>query len=190
MRAAELRHSEQRLQTMIQNVSDVVSVVRRGDGKMLYVSKSAGDVLGYSSAELNGVSIFALVHSEDVPSMEGFFSDAIQRGGPAARIEVRMRHRNGSWRQTETSGADLSEDPVLQGIVLTTRDVTEHKELEQQLTHQAFHDSLTGLANRALFRDRFDACARADRADAPRRACSSSTSTTSRRSTTPSVTRG
>lgn len=164
-RASEMRQNENRLETMIGNVSDLVSVVRPGDGKMLYTSASSNDVLGYSSEELNGVSIFALVHAHDVPLMEGFLGAKGQAGGRASRIEVRMRHRDGSWRHTETSGADLSEDPVLGGVVLTTRDVTERKQLETQLTHQAFHDSLTGLPNRALFGDRLEhALARTERA--------------------------
>ncbi len=49
----------------------------------------------------------------------------------------------------------------MRGIVLNTRDVSERKRLEQQLLHQAFHDPLTGLANRALFRDRVEPRARA-----------------------------
>ena len=54
----------------------------------------------------------------------------------------------------ETQRTNLAHDPNVRGIVLNTRDITERKEFEEQLSHQAFHDSLTGLANRALFRDR------------------------------------
>ena len=65
--------------------------------------------------------------------------------------------------------------------MLNTRDVSERKRLEEQLTHQAFHDPLTGLANRALFRDRVShALAVARRRRRIRSPCSSSTSTTSR----------
>jgi diguanylate cyclase (GGDEF)-like protein len=48
------------------------------------------------------------------------------------------------------------DDPSVQGLVFNTRDVSERKELEEQLTHQAFHDPLTDLANRSLFRDRVE----------------------------------
>ena len=55
-------------------------------------------------------------------------------------------------------------DPTVEGIVLTLRDVSERKGLEEELKHQAFHDALSGLANRALFRDRLEhALARAAR---------------------------
>src|SRR5881296_1865791 len=54
----------------------------------------------------------------------------------------------------ETSRTNLMHDPNVKGIVLNTRDVSERKRFEEQLSHQAFHDQITGLANRALFQDR------------------------------------
>jgi len=45
-------------------------------------------------------------------------------------------------------------DPALEGVILSMRDITDRKQLEDELRHQAFHDTLTGLANRALFEDR------------------------------------
>jgi diguanylate cyclase (GGDEF)-like protein/PAS domain S-box-containing protein len=154
-RTAELRGSEERLQTMIQNVSDVVSVVSRS-GQLQYVSSSVRDVLGYKPEELRDVNVLSFVHPDEVALLEVFLTDMDRANAPTAHLEVRMRHRSGSWRYTETAGADLTEDPVLRGIVLTTRDVTERRQLEQQLTDQAFHDSLTGLPNRALFGDRLE----------------------------------
>jgi diguanylate cyclase (GGDEF)-like protein/PAS domain S-box-containing protein len=154
-RTAELRGSEERLHTMIQHVSDVVSVVNRS-GQLLYVSSSVRDVLGYKPDELIDVNVLSFAHPDDVALLEAFLADMAGATAPTAHLEVRMRHRSGSWRYTETAGADLTDDPVLSGIVLTTRDVTERRELESQLTSQAFHDSLTGLPNRALFGDRLE----------------------------------
>ena len=69
-------------------------------------------------------------------------------------VEWRFRQSDGSWLHAELLATNLLDDQTVRGIVLNTRDVSERKRLEQQLTHQAFHDPLTGLANRALFRDR------------------------------------
>ncbi len=154
-RTADLQRSEERLQTVIQHVSDVVSVVTRS-GQVLSVSSSVREVLGYRPDELADVNILSFVHPDDVTLLEAFLSDMAGVNAPTAHLEVRMRHRSGTWRYTETAGSDLTEDPVLQGIVLTTRDITERRQLEEQLTDQAFHDSLTGLPNRALFGDRLE----------------------------------
>ena len=68
----------------------------------------------------------------------------------------RVRHRDGTWLHSETVAANLLEDPNVRGLVLNTRDVSDRKELEAQLVHQAFHDGLTGLANRTLFTERVE----------------------------------
>ena len=69
-----------------------------------------------------------------------------------------------SWRHLEVVTTNLLGEPTVEGIVLTLRDVTERKRLEDELKHQAFHDALSGLANRPLFRDRLEhALARAAR---------------------------
>jgi diguanylate cyclase (GGDEF)-like protein len=65
-----------------------------------------------------------------------------------------MRNADGGFRHIEVIVADLRDDPNVEGIVLTMRDVTDRRELEIRLAHQAFHDTLTGLPNRALFEDR------------------------------------
>ena len=67
-----------------------------------------------------------------------------------------MRSGDGVWCHVEVLGTSLLDDAHVAGIVLNARDVTERKELEHQLAHQAFHDPLTNLANRALFADRLD----------------------------------
>ncbi len=89
----------------------------------------------------------------------------------------------------EASWLDLTDDPSVQGLVVTVRDVGERTNLEDQLRHQAFHDPLTGLPNRSLFEDRVrHAVARTRRARRAAWPSCSWTSTTSRPSTTRSAT--
>ena len=109
--------------------------------------------------------------------------------GEPHEIVFRVSNRFGEWRHLEAHVTDLRDDRQIRGVVLNARDITERVRLEEELTHQAFHDGLTGLANRALFRDRLDqALARSARSRRRRSPCCSSTSTGSSRSTTASAT--
>ena len=103
-------------------------------------------------------------------------------------IECSLRHRDGTWLQFEVQHTDLLQDEHVRGVVLNSRDVSERKAFEDQLAHQALHDPVTSLANRALFADRVQhSIMRSIRVR--RSASCSSTWTTSRPSTTASATR-
>ena len=155
VRTHELRLSEQRLSSVIQSVSDVISMIS-ADGNILYTSPSAHELLGLSESELTGGNLFDLVHPDDRPRAVAFFADRKRTAGAGRRLELRLRSQDGRWRSTETVAADAVADPAVGTFVLATRDVTEQKQLEQQLAYQALHDPLTGMANRSLFGDRVE----------------------------------
>jgi PAS domain S-box-containing protein len=111
-------------------------------------------VLGYDPAELVDVDPLTLVHPDDRERVARFVAEAALRPGVTAAETWRVRHRDGTWLHSETVAANLLEDANVRGLVLNTRDVSDCKELEAQLVHQAFHDGLTGLANRTLFSER------------------------------------
>ena len=89
-------------------------------------------------------------------------SDGRGDGTESHTFECSLRHHDGRWLQFEVQHTQLLEDEHVQGIVLNSRDVSERKAFEEQLAHQAFHDPVTGLANRALFADRVGARAALD----------------------------
>src|SRR5829696_3343727 len=157
-KAAEraLRASEERFRSLVQNSSDVISIVD-ADGAVRYHSESVRRVLGYDPGELVDGDPLALVHPDDRERAARFVAEAGLRPGVTAAAETwRVRHRDGTWLHSETVAANLLEDPNVRGLVLNTRDVSDRKELEAQLVHQAFHDGLTGLANRTLFTERVE----------------------------------
>jgi diguanylate cyclase (GGDEF)-like protein/PAS domain S-box-containing protein len=153
MAQAAERRTEARFRTLVQHSSDVILVVLP-DGLVRFVSPAVHRVFGYDAARLIGGNLLDLVHPEDRDLVRTFLRDTARTPGVTPPLEWRVRRPDGSWSFAETTGNNLLDDPTVSGIVLNSRDVTERKRLEQQLTHQAFHDSLTGLANRALFRDR------------------------------------
>ncbi|HEX7195657.1 MAG TPA: EAL domain-containing protein, partial [Candidatus Limnocylindria bacterium] len=123
-------------------------------GTVRYQSPAVEQVLGYAPEERIGNSIFELTHPDDIGFVQAAIGEIMSVPGATKTVELRSRHADGSWRTLEATGWNLVEDPVVAGIVVNYRDITERKALERQLIHDAFHDPLTGLANRALLADR------------------------------------
>ena len=149
------REGEVRFRSLVQNSSDLITVIDC-DAVVTYQSPSVQHVLGYHDTALLQTSLLDLVHSGDVTQTANFLDRITNRPGSTLTTAHRLRHRNEAWVSCETVGANLLDDPTVAGIVLTTRDVSERQAFEAQLIHQAFHDPLTGLANRLLFADRVD----------------------------------
>jgi diguanylate cyclase (GGDEF)-like protein/PAS domain S-box-containing protein len=167
-RAAEraLRESEARFRSLVQNSSDVTLVVGADTG-IRFQSPALTRIFGHPEASLIGSRLMHLVHPEDQDRVAAVFEDVSQPGFLGA-VECRLRHLDGDWRWVDAMVTSLLHDPAVGGVVLNVRDVTERRALEAQLSHQAFHDPLTGLANRLLFRDRVQhALDRASRTDEP-----------------------
>ncbi len=153
---AKRRESEDRFRSLVQNSSDVITVTD-SLGVITYQSPAVFAILGYSSDELVGRRLEELLHTDDIDQVSTVCRAlAESEGRDQARLEFRWAHRDGSWTDVEATVANSIDDPSVQGLVFNTRDVSERKELEEQLTHQAFHDPLTDLANRSLFRDRVE----------------------------------
>jgi diguanylate cyclase (GGDEF)-like protein/PAS domain S-box-containing protein len=149
------RKSEERFRFLIQNSSDVVMVVR-ADGVTHYVSPAVERILGYKPEDGIGRSVFtpAIMHPDDLERVREVFAWLIGSPDTSTTIDFRLRHVDGRWIHVEAIGKNLLYDPRIGGVVINYRDITERKTFEERLRHQAFHDSLTELPNRALFMDR------------------------------------
>jgi diguanylate cyclase (GGDEF)-like protein/PAS domain S-box-containing protein len=127
------------------------------EGSIRYVSPSVQRVLGHQAEALLGSSFVDLMHPEDQKWARPFLAGPAQSCTQLPPVAWRLRRADGSWLHGETVGSNLLDDPAVAGLVLATRDVSERKTLEERLAHHAFHDSLTGLANRQQFQERVQA---------------------------------
>jgi diguanylate cyclase (GGDEF)-like protein/PAS domain S-box-containing protein len=151
----QLRTSEERFRSLVRNSVDVNMIVN-ADGTIAYESPAAERVLGLRAGERLGQPAFEIIHPDDRAFGENLLAGVMQAPGAEVSGELRARHADGSWRSIDAVLKNLLDDPAVGGIVVNYRDVTTRKTLEEELRRQAFHDSLTGLANRALFADRLE----------------------------------
>src|SRR5512132_4257040 len=148
-----IEQSQRRFASLVKNSSDVV-MVTEPDTTIRYASPSAHRVLGFEPDELEGRRFAKLIAPDDRTRALSFLTAMADGEAHVGLTEFRVRHRDGSDLYVETLRTNLLKDPNVKGIVLNTRDISERKQFEEQLSHQAFHDQITGLANRALFQDR------------------------------------
>jgi diguanylate cyclase (GGDEF)-like protein/PAS domain S-box-containing protein len=147
------QQSEARFASLVKNASDVILVIEP-DTTVRYASPSSSRVLDYEPSELEGTKFATLVHPDDKTRVLKFLMAMGEGEGHPGLIEYRVSDRDGTYLHVETLRTNLLHDPNVKGIVLNLRDISERKAFEEQLSHQAFHDAVTNLANRALFRDR------------------------------------
>lgn len=161
--AQELAHKEAHFRSLVQGSSDVI-MIAGANGVLSYVSPAALGVYGRDPEELVGGNLLDLIHPEDVDRVLLEVRRFLARGRlaahrdpgaeplPAARVECRIGSGGGEWLHVESTV-----DRYRDGLILNSRDVTERVMLQAQLQHNAFHDPLTDLPNRALFTQRLRA---------------------------------
>jgi diguanylate cyclase (GGDEF)-like protein/PAS domain S-box-containing protein len=150
---AALRESEARYRLMAENSTDMIS--RHAlDGTNLYISPACTALLGYEPVELIGRTCYDLVHPLDEPHVAEAQSRMLEESIPVT-VSYRILHQNGSYVWFETTSRPLlSSDGGIHEVIAVSRDISERKQAEEQIEYQAYHDALTGLPNRLLFKDR------------------------------------
>ena len=136
---------------ILEGSSDVTVILDSG-GRIRHVSPASAAMLGRPSQWLTGQVLAGLCHSDDQARLDDLRARVGETDGPGC-IEVRFSHLQGHWVVTEVSPVDLRHDPDVRSVVLNIRDVSDRKRQEEDLMRRALYDPLTGLANRALFRE-------------------------------------
>lgn len=146
-----LRKSERELKTVINNITDIVSKADV-EGKFTYISESICSVLGYKPDELLGKSILEQIYEDDLGTMGEIFQEGIMEGRRTARVEYRVRKKDGNYIWLETIGRLIFDDKgQSEGALFTSRDISERKIAEGKIKYIGFHDQLINLYNRHYF---------------------------------------
>ncbi|HVB37497.1 MAG TPA: PAS domain S-box protein, partial [Vicinamibacterales bacterium] len=120
---------------LVEHSFDAIGLLA-ADGSVLYVGESLTRVLGWTPAEREGRSGLELIHEDDRPVLREHLAETVARPDVPVRAEFRMRHKDGTWRTVEWQAINRLSDPVIRGIIVNYRDITERRRAEQ-----ALHDS-------------------------------------------------
>jgi hypothetical protein len=142
---AALQTSEARFRALIENSIDVTAVLD-GDMRVQYVSPSVTRILGYSADELTGAASLDFVHPEDAHVLSRLFARELEDPTRMETDRFRARHKDESWRLMDAVALNLLEDPAVRGIVITARDVTARRALEERLKQSERLEAVGQLA--------------------------------------------
>jgi diguanylate cyclase (GGDEF)-like protein/PAS domain S-box-containing protein len=119
---------------VVENSSEIVTIVDP-DGTLRYASPAFARLLGYDPEKVVGkMNVLEYVHPDDLPHVLEEIEKVLSEVGIASnKAEYRFRHMDGSWRWMESMGTYLLDDPSVNGIMVTSRDITKRKESEERL---------------------------------------------------------
>ncbi len=128
----KLKRNSKKFRSLLENGSDIITMLDNF-GTIKYVSPSFEKNMGYKPEEVIDLSVFNFVHKDDFDRVFEFFNDRLETKGVTIPIELRFKHKSGEWRYIESIGNNLLFDPVVNAIVVNTRDITERKIAEKEL---------------------------------------------------------
>ena len=138
------KHESDWHQTLIEQVNDLITVVDT-EGTITYVSPAVTRVLGYDPEELVGHEGYEFVHPEDQERNAEALETVLSNPSTSKTIEVRFHHADGSWRWIEATMQNRVDDDVIDGILVSSRDITERKAYEAEA--QKFAEEYEALLN-------------------------------------------
>jgi len=140
-----LRRSEERFRALIERSTDLILLLDAGGG-IRFFSQGAVEALGWPTGETLGRPVADLVHPEDHEHLAEALGRLGALPGEVGSALLRWRHRDGSWRLVQATVRNLLDDPVVGGLVVNGRDVTEQRQLEDELRQSQKLETVGRLA--------------------------------------------
>jgi PAS domain S-box-containing protein len=137
-----LYSSEKKFQMLVENSSDIFTMID-GIGKIIYVSPTVEQILGYAQKENTGKNIFEFIHPEDNSIVNDVFNSNLHVTGISPSVKYRYKHKDGSYRQLESKANNLINDPDINAIIVNSRDITDRLEVEKLIElHRSAQEKL------------------------------------------------
>lgn len=130
-----LKESKKRFKALIEKSSDVIALSDT-QGNYSYVTPSIEKVLGYTAEEFIKLNGFEIMHPEDIGRVEEQFKELLENPGHSATVELRGKHKDGSWRWIQATATNLINESYVKGIVSNFRDITEHKLADDEVKYR------------------------------------------------------
>ena len=151
-----LRLSEEKYRQLINSSHDIIYTLD-AQGVFTFVSAAWTELLGYPLNQVLGHPFAPFVHPDDLPTCYAALQSLFETGERQSNVEYRVKHLDGSWRWHSTNAVALKDSG---GMVISfegnAKDITEHKQYEEQVHRLAYFDALTGLPNRRMLDDRLN----------------------------------
>ncbi|WP_424018784.1 PAS domain S-box protein [Halorientalis pallida] len=128
----EVDETRTRFSKLLEHSADYIFIIDAA-GTLTYVTPSVERILGYEPEDLTGENAFEFLHPDDVERIRSELADVLDAPNAEKTVELRTKHRDGSWRWVEIRARNLLDDPGIEGIVGNVRDVTARKESEAEL---------------------------------------------------------
>lgn len=127
-----MRGSREYFRDFVENALDIIVIVDE-NGDLRYINSSVERILGYRPKDMIGKSAFKFIHRHDLPNVMEHFTHALQNPVYTPALDLRVRSKDGSWHYLEAIGKNSLNNPVVAGIVVSARDITERKKTEERL---------------------------------------------------------
>jgi diguanylate cyclase (GGDEF)-like protein/PAS domain S-box-containing protein len=152
-------HREERLMALVEKSSDSIVIVDADRQVVFSTPRFGSEYLNIPGSDASAM-LDTVTHPEDREAVRRCWIRVISGDtGTTSAVEVRLQRRDGEWRHIRMRLTNHLRDPAVGGVVANLNDVSERHEYEERLNHQALHDGLTSLANRAMFIGRLEGAA-------------------------------
>jgi diguanylate cyclase (GGDEF)-like protein/PAS domain S-box-containing protein len=145
-----LETNEARHLAMIENISDVISVMEL-DGTIRYISPNVEKNFGWQPAEIVGLNWETLIHPGDQELISQFLDNFKNIDGAAKTERFHCCCKDGSYKAIEATASNLTRNPYIKGFLINFQDISDRIKKEEEILYLSYHDMMTGLFNRSFF---------------------------------------